>query len=129
MKTSTYEMIERVKRLGIADSDAWAIRRIAMTLHRWYELECGDGHGVIERDEDTRKPYWVSAYTGKRRPTPDRETGAIKRLDAIMGRYPTLSYHLQTDPRGAPVYLLKSGDVPDGGSADSYYSNGVAVYK
>lgn len=129
MNKSTYEMIERVKRLGISSDDAFALRRISMTLQRWYELECGAENGAIERDEATGKPYLVSSMTGKRWPTPDRETGAIKRLDYIMKRYPALSYYLQTDPRGAALYILKPGDVPDGGSVDAYYSNGVAVYK
>lgn len=32
---------------GVSHEDAWALRRISMTLHRWYELECGDSshHG------------------------------------------------------------------------------------
>lgn len=29
---------------GITCDDANALRRIAMTLHRWHELECGDGN-------------------------------------------------------------------------------------
>ncbi len=32
-----------------------ALRRIAMTLHRWHELVCGDANGnAIERDESFR---------------------------------------------------------------------------
>jgi len=29
---------------GISYEDATALRRISMTLHRWHELECGDGN-------------------------------------------------------------------------------------
>ena len=38
--------------IGINLEDARALRRISMTLHRWYELECGDGndHGFRHAD-------------------------------------------------------------------------------
>ena len=34
---------DRVLALGINIDHARELRRISMTLHRWYELECGDG--------------------------------------------------------------------------------------
>ena len=111
------------------EEDAYALRRIAMTLHRWSELECGTEGGAVERDEQTGKTYWVSAWNSRRYPTPDRETGALKRLDAIMKKYPGLSYYVQGDPRGAALHILRPGDVPEGQNAESYYSRGVAVYK
>ena len=115
--------------LGISREDAFTLRRISMTLHRWHELECGTGHGCIERDEETGKTYWRNAMTGKRWKTPDRETGAKKRLAAIIAKYPTLSTYIQTDPRGAALYILRPGDVPEGNDVDCYYSHGLAVYK
>lgn len=36
-----YEVLHRLDRLGIAYKDACALRRIALTLRRWFELECG----------------------------------------------------------------------------------------
>lgn len=131
------ECIETLTRAGISYEDACALRRIAMTLHRWHELECGDGNGCIERDEKTGIPYWHNAnsrYLGAndRRAysrIPDREKGALKRLAAIMRRYPALSSYVQGDPRGAALYILRPGDVPDGADVDSYYSRGLAVYK
>ena len=59
---------------------------------------------------------------------PDRERGALKRLAAIMSRYPALTSYVQTDPRGAPLYLLREGDVPEGADAASYYNNGIAIH-
>ena len=100
-----------------------------MTLHRWHELECGDEFGSIERDEKTGKPYMRSSRTGRRYSVADRETGALKRLDAIMARYPTLSAYVQGDPRGAALYILRDGDVPEGKDVAAYYSRGLAVYK
>lgn len=129
MNHDTHVMLGRLERLGISSNDAWTLRRISMTLHRWHEMECGTDNGCIERDDATNKPYWVSSYNGHRSPMPDRERGAIKRLDAIMKNYPTLQSYIQTDPRGASLYILKPGDVPPGHDVSAYYNNGVAVYK
>lgn len=123
------ECITQLTRTGIAYDDALALRRIAMTLHRWHELECGTDNGCIERDETTGKTYWLNSNTMKRWPTADRETGAQKRLAKIIARYPTLSAYIQGDPRGASLYILRPGDVPEGCEVDSYYSRGLAVYK
>jgi hypothetical protein len=62
-------------------------------------------------------------------PVADRETGARKRLAKIMENYPNLSAYVQGDPRGASLYILRPGDVPEGKDVDSYYSRGLAVYK
>ena len=126
-------MLETLTRAGISLEDAMALRRISMTLHRWHELECGDDTGWIERNEDTDKPFMVrwNGYTGKRMQwaIPDREKGALKRLAAIMARYPALTSYVQGDPRGAALYILRPGDVPEGKYVNAYYSRGLAVYK
>jgi hypothetical protein len=128
------EVMDRLTRAGISYDHACALRRISMTLQRWGELECGTEQGAIERDEVTGKPYFTYADLmdkhGKRKryPVPDREKGALKRLTAIMAHYPGLSAYHQTDPRGAALYILRPGDVPEGKAADAYYSNGIAVY-
>ncbi len=130
MTTRDYACIETLCCAGIEYSDAVALRRIAMTLHRWSELECGTDNGAIERDEETGKTYFrYASHTDRRFPCPDRETGALKRLKAIMARYPTLTAYVQGDPRGAALYILRPGDVPNGAKADSYYNRGIAVYK
>ena len=46
-----------------------------------------------------------------------------------MAKYPGLSAYVQTDPRGVALYILRPGDVPEGGDVDAYYSRGIAVYK
>ncbi len=116
---------------GIDFSDIDKLRRIEMTLHRWAERECGDEYGnCIERDEATGKPFLTyDAGSGprKRYAIPDKERGALKRLAAIMARYPSLlSYH-QGDPRGCALYVLKASDIPEGGDIDALYTRGVAV--
>lgn len=116
-----------------ARADAESLRRISMTLHRWHELECGDGNdyaswtiarghkrnGAFEYD-DNGKPYieWRAHNANGARylPTPDRERGALKRLAAILKRYPGLSAYVQTDPRGCALYIMRPGDLADGWS-------------
>lgn len=109
-----YEKINRwlntMTRLGVSTEDAWALRRIEMTLHRWYEAECGDGNDhaswAIERDETTDKPFrCVYPHNGRatRTPIADRERGALKRLAIIMKRYPALRADTQSDPRGCAL--------------------------
>ena len=137
MKKDTLEMLNRVQRLGIDLDDALALRRIAMTLHRWYELECGNENGCIERDETTGKCRYHNArarYVDPHDPraysvVADRETGARKRLAAIMAKYPNLMPYVQTDPRGASLYILTERDLADGSDIHAIYSRGVAVYK
>lgn len=129
------EVLQRLHAAGISDEHAHALRRISMTLSRWGELECGDGNDhtswSIERDETTGKPYMVyHPHNGKsyRVPIADRETGALKRLQAIMVQYQELEAYHQTDPRGAAVYLVRKSDVPKGGNIDSVYNRGIAIY-
>ncbi len=123
------ECIPGMVRAGLSETDAFAVRRIAMQLHRWHELECGVESGGVERDEETGKCVWYSSFTGRRSPYPDRETPALKRLAAIMTRYPALTPYVQGDPRGAPLYLIREGDVPAGLTVDACYSRGIAVHK
>lgn len=143
---------DTLRALGFTQQEAEQLRRISMTLQRWHELECGIDGGRIERDgdEDDSRPYLVRQdyRTGKvyRRAIPDRETGARKRLAKIIkarnGRMPErsvvmlqhraapdlLSAYIQTDPRGAALYIIRPGDVPEGGDVSAYYSRGICVY-
>lgn len=136
---------------GFTAQEAEQLRRISSTLRRWHERECGDEYGCIERDEKTGRPYWYNANARyvdphdprARRPIPDRESGAKKRLAAILARrnegekvralngrdsIGPLSAYIQTDPRGAALYILRPGDVPEGEDAGSYYTRGICVY-
>ena len=134
--------------LGFTTGESDALRRISLTLHRWAEHEC---NGVIERDETRQnRPFWSNPNTGRHyvAPVADRERGALRRLDAIVtarnvraggvqnAKYygidwvsaSPLSHYVQGDPRGAMLYILRPGDVPDGADVDSYYSRGIAIY-
>lgn len=139
--------------LGFTRDEAEALRRISLTLHRWHERECGIDGGCIERDAATGRALWHSSHSGRMTPIRDLETGARTRLAAIVAtrnarithdssadaeRYihatcrakiagPVAAY-VQTDPRGCALYILRPGDVPDGGDPSAYYSRGIAVY-
>jgi hypothetical protein len=158
MSTRNPSRAERIARLfaslsalGFTHEESAQLRRIEMTLHRWAELECGDGNDfaswAIERDEQSGLPYLVTyPHDGKPRRTrvADREKGALKRLGKIIAarnsREPSVSpagaafglshdvlaYH-QTDPRGCALYIVKANDLPLGGSIESFYTRGLAV--
>ena len=126
--------------LGFTRDEAESLRRISMTLHRWYEHEC---NGAIQRDGENRDgdPYWYNTSTGRKiGRAPDRECGAVKRLQAIIDAREQrvaakllpaplkVSYYLQTDPRGAVLYIIRPGDVPEGKDVASYYNRGLCVY-
>lgn len=144
---------------GITMPDADQLRRIAMTLHRWHELECGNGNNYgswavvrgrlkrervqteaglnVRRDvfeyDDAGEPYIeYHLHSGATRytRTPDKERGAQKRLAKIMARYPGYVAYVQTDPRGAALYILRPDDVKTGDDdVSGYYTRGIAVYK
>lgn len=133
------ECVGRLMQLGINEYDARQLRRIAMTLHRWHELECGDSNNwnswAIVRGnkkdrmtfeyDDNGKPYMEThPHDGKTYYTriADRENGAKRRLNRIMANYPTLSAYIQGDPRGASLYIGEN-------LTDSNYNRGIAVYK
>lgn len=131
--------INSLTNAGIQYNDAVQLRRISMTLQRWFELECGDGNNyaswalvrgkrvgkVFEYDDDGKPFMEVHPHTSNKpsyRPVADRETGARKRLMRIMANYPALTAYIQTDPRGCALYVGE-------GLTDSNYNRGVAVYK
>lgn len=209
MTKRTADLIQRIVALGFTTEEAWQLRRIERTLHRWAEAECGDSNDwaswSIERAEPVElklvnwpnesgnvwlvesrpgglspiqefktrdkadkdavrahrrqqdkanrqagKPFRVThphkaGSKVRREAIPDREKGALKRLDRIVAarnerwfapnteanrisEMPgfVLSYH-QTDPRGCALYLLRASDVRPGEKLDSIYSRGLAV--
>ena len=128
MKIEQYQMIRSLESEGVTYQDAQALRRISMTLQRWHEMECGTDRGAIERDDETGVPYYRTVR-GTRYRTRDMETGALKRLAAIMARYPHLKAHVQGDPRGAALYIWTPRNAAVyGDDVDANYSRGIAVY-
>jgi hypothetical protein len=90
------------------------------------------GFEYAEDNEPWGLPHMETHYHRDTLPTAyhrvaDRERGALKRLAAIMTRYPQFASYVQGDPRGCALYIMRPGDVREGASIDSCYSNGVAV--
>jgi hypothetical protein len=115
------------RRLGVAvpTMAVDTLRRAALTLSRWGEMECGDEWGsCIERDSTTGKPFRYqhrSHGTATRYPIPDKERGALARIEKTCKEH-GLTYYHQTDPRGAPLYVHTQP------LTDTNYTNGVAVW-
>lgn len=119
-RQATYELMHRFSNRGLNLSfdDANTLRRAQLTLHRWAELECGNGNDygswAIERDEDTGIPYMRTyPHDGKMRQhrIADREAGALRRVTEVCKRVGAYFYH-QGDPRGCALYV-DSQPIPD----------------
>ena len=132
-------MLDSLQRAGISSDDLQPLRRISMTLRRWFELECGTGTDsvsvCIERDEQTDKPFCRTQYMGagnkwidRRFPVADREKGALKRLDVFRAKYPQLVFYVQGDPRGCALYAVPVTSINEGEAVDSIYTRGIAIY-
>ena len=149
---------DTLRGLGFTSHEATALRRISLTLQRWYERECGSSDAyssiAIERDGENGdgRPFLVRQYHQgpnrvQRYPIPDRERGALRRLSKIVdtrngraeirraeyGPEPgahaePFDYYVQGDPRGAALYILRPGDVPAGQDPGAYYTRGICVY-
>ena len=147
-----FELFTRLQSLGFTYDEAASLRRIEMTLRRWFELECGTDRGHIEREggTDDGRPMlhrqgchignqW---YEPKPYPIADREAGARRRLAAIvkarnLRESPTefmqanaqdwVIPYVQGDPRGCSLYLLKRSDIRPGEDIGSIYNRGIAV--
>jgi hypothetical protein len=134
--------LDQLQAAGISQDDAAAFRRIAMTLHRWHELECGDGNDYaswcITRGHKNGGEFLYSDHglpylerhnhnenKARYERIPDRERGAQDRLAKIMARYPDYVAYVQGDPRGAALYIVHKS-VND---VEANYNRGIAVYR
>lgn len=106
----------------------YKLRLAEMRLHRWCELECGDGDAykswAIERDETTNQPFMcIYPNSGKnwRYRIADREAGALRTVRKICEEL-GLRWYYQTDPRGCALYISKEGL-----NETNYSSRGYAV--
>ena len=126
----------RLEKYGIINgSDVRQLKSIERALHNWREKLCGTEAGHVEQDERTGKWWFVSSrqivragltYSVKWE-VRDMETGARKRLAALMAKYPTLVAYHQPDPRGCALYVLRKSDIAPDERIDSIYYRGIAV--
>ena len=109
--------------MGFSAAQAEVLRKISQTLTRWCEAEC---NGEIERNSGRAERVYYTR-TGERLAyaTPDRESGALRRLRAILAGT-DWTYFYQTDPRGCALYLIP---VTETENIESRYSSvGISVY-
>jgi hypothetical protein len=123
-----------LQRYGITATDGAALARAERTLHKWAELECGDGNDyaswAIERDPETDKPYRVTyphAGASYRTPIADREASAKRKVQSILARYPGLIPVYQGDPRGCALSIVRLSDIPAGADECNWASYGFPV--
>ena len=128
-KERHFRLVSRLQSAGFSYDEAETLRRIEMTLSRWGEHEC---NGTIQRDDENGKPrrYYETRNGDIIRGSvvPDRERGALKRLDAIMDSHKEyIAYH-QGDPRGCALYVVPKSELARTGMpVDAIYNNGIAV--
>lgn len=118
--------------------------RILATSRRFSSFQ--DAQNYAATVAGAREPKVESCDTVSRTRIADRERGARRRLAAIVAArntrescpictvqratcpHASVTVYVQTDPRGAALYLIRPGDVLDGGDVASYYTRGVCVY-
>lgn len=125
-----------LERHGFTASEFCQLRRISNTLQRWHERECNEDIRRHEEGPRKGKLYgvrhelgWDCKWRERRYPVRDLETGAMARLNRIMADHPAFVAYVQTDPRGAALYLVEKSKLKDGVSLDSVYSSvGICIY-
>jgi hypothetical protein len=92
---------------------------------------CGDCAPI--RKKATGKPMRRVQYRGRdgkwvdrKTPCRDMEKANLRRLSRVMEGKSVRAY-VQGDPRGCALYILRPGDVPQGGDPNAYYSRGIPV--
>jgi hypothetical protein len=126
-------MNDNLRRLGFTADECEQLRRISLTLRHWGERCCNE-------DIETRNDgsAWLTPHygvgPGKPYRVPNREAGALRRLDRIFAPHVgRLTYCHQTDPRGAALYVVERARMDSRGITDAnldshYISVGMAVY-
>jgi hypothetical protein len=130
------QLHSNLESLGFNFVEIDSLLSIERGLQRWHELECGTGDALtsisVERDEETGKTFRRVQYAtqrgwvDRRIPCRDMEKANLRRLSRIMEGKAVRAY-VQGDPRGCALYILRPGDVPEGGDEHAYYSRGIAV--
>ncbi len=56
------------------------------------------------------------------------QAAALSSSEDHARRVAPLSTFIQSDPRGAALYIIRPGDIPEGSTVDSCYTRGICVY-
>lgn len=125
-------VFELGRQLNIKHADALALRKQASVLQSWHELLCGREDGVcVEYDEETERyfKYRYDTMDGYKNKTVcrDREKTAVKHISTILKKYEGLCFYIQSDPRGAPLFIYKRRDLHEQNEAIECCYNSVGV--
>lgn len=60
MNKNTVTLIQRIVALGFTSDEAWRLRRISRTLHRWAEAECGESNDYCSWSIERAEPVKVT---------------------------------------------------------------------
>ena len=115
-----------INRYGISQQDYKALALEEHRLQRWSEELC---NGTIQLDEETGKPFrhWPDWPSMSPVPTPDRETGCIRRCQEIAASYGLKFFH-QLDPRGCQVHIYRESDLQGSEIGQVYPTQAHAVF-
>lgn len=91
----------------IVSPDVAMLLSVSTALHRLSEAACM--RELTARDLARRKRLLKTAH------------------DIGVGMWGAQTVFHQRDPRGWPLYVIFPGDIPDGGSVEDHYHNGVAI--
>lgn len=124
-------MFRALATFGIDRREAEQLRRISMQLRSWHERLCNED--IEERDDGSAWFTFHGASKSHAWRIPNRGAGAERRLAAIMAPHRChLCYYVQTDPRGAALYIVSRVQLRRAGKKpadlDSCYTIGTAVY-
>ena len=100
MKPETYHLLGQI---GFPFYLCKPLARIATTLQRWHEGQCGTERGCIQENDDGT--FSFQPATGAAYSIPDRKSAALKRLEKLRidSGVPDLLFEIQGDPRGCPL--------------------------
>ena len=101
-------------RYAISDREAGAKKRLAAIIGQ------RNKRAIAEKTVCPNCGQWQHAGNGG-----DCLNECIKRGFAPERH---ISPFIQTDPRGAALYIIRPGDVPAGEDVSAYYSRGICVY-
>lgn len=111
---SSYVTGKAGRRTPVADREKGALKRLAAIItarNARYGLQCEDRN--YRCDNGT---FDVVTADGN------------IRLQNLPAEKAVISTYIQTDPRGAALYIIRPGDVPAGEDVSAYYSRGICVY-
>lgn len=133
-----HKLFTKLEVMGFTLQEIEKLLRIEKSLRNWFELECGNDRGHVERDENG-KPFLHYHHELKLKPLAitDREKQAMGELDRLITAHHNrnavfpddggVTVHIQSDPRGCSLYAYNVSQLKGADITAVYSSIGVAV--